>query len=172
MDADRVVEQTLGDGESRAPSPELDTFTKGWEQCRLQPYLDSAGRWTAGWGHLLDESDDHTVPLTQAEADALFDYQIRDTAQRVSALINVDVTQQQFDACVDFSYNEGVGAFARSTLRQRINASDFANAANHFAEWALVRNPQTGLMVLNDGLLKRRAAERAIFLFGDYSGRP
>ena len=135
------------------------------------PYLDVAGNWTVGWGHLMEPTDPH-VPITQDEADALFDHELLHFADGVGDYLAIPLSQQQFDALVAFSYNCGLGAFASSSLRTAINAADFAAAANDFAPWNKVRDPVTELLVVSDNLTRRRAAERAIFLDGDYSGRP
>jgi lysozyme len=165
VDADRIV------GQISTASPACERFIQGWEKCRLTPYQDQAGNWTVGWGHLMQPGDPR-VPITQDEADALFDHELLHTADGVGDLIALPLSQQQFDALVAFSYNCGVGAFASSTLRTAVNAADFASAADDFGAWNKVRDPATGLLVVSAGLTKRRAAERAIFVNGDYSGRP
>ena len=165
MDADRLAPGAL------APSADCETFLKGWESCRLMPYLDVAGNWTVGMGALMQPTDPH-VRITQAEADALFDHELLHFADGVGGYLAIPVSQQQFDALVAFSYNCGLGAFATSSLRTAVNAAGFAAAADDFAPWNKVRDPVSGLLVVNGNLTRRRAAERAIFVDGDYSGRP
>ena len=41
-----------------------------------------------------------------------------------------------------------------------------------FEAWCKVRDPGSGQLVPSAGLLRRRRAERAIFVDADYSGRP
>ena len=118
------------------------------------------------------EPTDPIQSITQDEADALFDHELLHTADAVGSLLAIPLSQQQFDALVDFSYNCGIGAFASSTLRAAINAADFEAAAEDFAAWNKVRDPATGLLTVSAGLTRRRAAERAIWTDGDYSGRP
>lgn len=165
MDADRLAPGAI------APSGDCEAFIMGWERCRLAPYRDQGGRWTVGWGHLMQPTDP-IEPITQDEADALFHFELLHTADGVGRLLGIPVSQQQFDALVAFSYNCGLGAFAASSLRQAINAVDLAAAAADFAPWNKVRDPDTGLLVVSQGLTRRRAAEREIFVNGDYSGRP
>lgn len=165
MDADRIAPG------ASAPSPDCETFIQGWEACSLVPYRDAAGNWTIGWGHLMQPSDP-LIPITQDEADALFDHELLHTADGVGGLLGIPVSQQQFDALVAFAYNCGLGAFASSSLRAAVNAASFSAAADAFAPWNKVRDPSTGQLVVSAGLVKRRAAERAIFVDGDYSGRP
>ena len=50
-------------------------FIKGFESCRLTPYRDEGGKWTVGWGHLMQDTDPRD-PITQVEADALFETEL------------------------------------------------------------------------------------------------
>jgi lysozyme len=51
----------------------------------------------------------------------------------VRRLITVPLTQAQFDALVSFHFN--TGALGRSTLRRKLNAGDYAGAAAEFDKW-------------------------------------
>jgi GH24 family phage-related lysozyme (muramidase) len=55
-------------------------------------------------------------------------YQVDDTF----SLVLVQMSPFEFDAVVIFAYNIGIGAFRSSTLLGRLNASDFAGAADSF----------------------------------------
>jgi hypothetical protein len=72
--------------------------------------------------------------------------------------VKVGLTQNQFDALVSLIYNIGTGGFSSSTLLQMINASNFAGAADQFSRFVY-----SGGVVLQ-GLVTRRAAERALFM--------
>jgi lysozyme len=172
MNADRA-DQALVGGDSARPSIACETFIKGWEKCRLTPYLDEGEKWTVGWGHLMASTDDKTASITQAEADALFDYELCHFADGISKLIFMPMTQYQYDAVVAFSYNCGLGALATSSLRKCIEDGNFTKAATWFSPWNQIEKPPSSKhFVVSDGLTKRRAAERAIFVSADYSGRP
>lgn len=164
MDADRIADRLVG-GDSARPSSAIADFIKAWEKCVLRPYLDVGGRRTVGWGHLMQASDPDE-PVSQDEADALFDGDLRYTAEGVARLIYMPLAQRQFDALCAFAYNVGLGNLAGSTLRKRINGGYFDEAGDEFLRWNIAGGE------VNAGLAKRRAAERAIFLDGDYSGRP
>jgi hypothetical protein len=73
----------------------------------------------------------------------------------------VPVTSNQFSALVSLAYNVGIGALRGSTLLRLLNARDYAGAANQFPRWN-----RGGGRVL-PGLVKRRAAERDLFLTPD-----
>src|SRR5574337_496455 len=126
MDADRIVAATQS-ATGRLASPLLLDWLRSWETLRLQPYRDGGGRWTVGYGCLLDDSDSPSQCITADEADALLEAHVLATADDVSNLITspltlAALTQGQFDALVAFAYNVGAGGFARSTIRLKINS--------------------------------------------------
>jgi lysozyme len=170
MDADRAVESLVG-GDSARPSIALHDFTADWEGSRLVPYQDIAGYWTVGRGHKMQPTDPH-VPITLAEQDALFVTDMLYASEGVARLVYMPVRQCQFDALCDFAFNLGLGALAGSTLRKRVNGGYLTEAADEFAKWDKVKNPATGSLEDDPRILKRRMAERAIFVASDYSGRP
>lgn len=130
---------------------------KRFESCKLAAYQDQRGVWTVGWGHTGPAVTSQSV-CSQADADL---WLIQDTyaAQRaVNATVDVAMTQNQFDALVSFTFNVGVGSEAHSTLVQILNAGNPAGAADQFLAWNHVDG------VVDAGLTRRRAAERALFL--------
>ena len=75
----------------------------------------------------------------------------------VNRAVNVPITQNQFDALVDFCFNCGRGSLLQSTLLRKVNIGDFAGAAAQFALW-----DHAGGEVV-EGLVKRRTAEAELF---------
>lgn len=75
----------------------------------------------------------------------------------LSRLVNVNLTQNQYDALVSFVFNCGAGNFEKSTLRKMVNAGDFEGAEQQFARW----NRAAGREMA--GLTRRRHAEAALF---------
>ena len=129
---------------------------KRFEGLRLRSYLCPANVWTIGYGHTGNVSSNQVITSEQAESILRTD--LRKFEQAVSDAVTVALSQNQFDALVSLAFNIGAGAFAKSTLLRLLNAGDYAGAANQFERWN-----QAGGRVL-DGLSKRRAAERALFL--------
>ena len=170
MDADRIADSLVG-GESARPSEALLAFVQGWEGCRLTPYRDGAGYLTVGFGHKLQPTD-APAPITIAEAVELLRGDVECAADSVAKLIYMPLAQYRFDALTDFVFNLGAAQLATSTLRKRVNGGYFDDAADEFAKWNNKRDPATGLLAPDKGLTKRRAAERAMFVDGDYSCRP
>ena len=125
------------------PTSQGYAFIRAFEGCILHPYLDQRGMPTIGIGCIMYKSgkrvsmDDH--PLTQQEAQELFEWQVGLKAAAVNGL-HILFNQNQFHALLDFAYNEGVGALASSTLvrKARINASDPA-IRDEFARWNKVQ---------------------------------
>ncbi len=147
------------------PSDELKDFVKAWEGCVLTPYADSAGYMTVGYGHKLPRGAPRDA-ITQDQADVYFEHDMSTTAVAVSMCIPSDTTQREFDAFCSFAFNLGVKALRDSGLLRKFSTGDFSGAAAEFVRWDHVGQP------INGGILHRRDAERAIFVDGDYSGRP
>ncbi|MCY1305462.1 Lysozyme RrrD [compost metagenome] len=72
--------------------------------------------------------------------------------------MRVPLSQGQFDALASFVFNLGSGNLQCSTLLRKLNAKDYAGAADEFPRW----NKAGGKVLA--GLTRRRAAERALFL--------
>lgn len=131
---------------------------KSFESCRLDSYLCPAGVWTIGWG--TTKGVRRGMRITQDEADRLFAEDLKIYENGVAGLVNDDdsLTANQFSALVSFAYNCGLNALRTSTLLRKVNAKDFAGAANEFSKWV-----RGGGKVL-PGLVRRRNAEKELFL--------
>jgi lysozyme len=136
-------------------SPDGLRLTESFEGCRLQAYLDSVGVPTIGYGHTHGVTMGMTCTQEQAQQWLQQDVQI--AVQAVNKMATVPLTQQQFDALVDFTFNLGTGSLQHSTLLRLLNAGDYHGAAGEFEKW-----DKAGGKVL-PGLLKRRKAERDMF---------
>ncbi|EIW7013780.1 lysozyme [Escherichia coli] len=134
---------------------------KSFEGCELTAYQDYVGVWTIGYGWTQPVNGKPVskgMTITQSTADSLLCSGVVQYEKGVTGLVKVAVNQNQFDALVDFAYNLGVKALEGSTLLKKLNAGDYAGAADEFPKWN-----KAGGKVLN-GLVKRRAAERSLFL--------
>jgi lysozyme len=154
-------------------SPAGRDLIQHFESCFLKAYQDGGGVWTIGWGHTGLQHLDGTVHkgriITREEADRLFAYDMEQFERRVEALVKVPLSQAQYDALVSFDFNSGgltleeKGKSAPSTLLRKLNAGDFMGAALEFPRW----NKDNGKVV--NGLIRRRAAEQAVFCGFDWS---
>lgn len=131
-------------------------LTERFEGCRLSSYQDQVGVWTIGYGHTRGVGPGMFCTVPQAEAWLVED----DTwaSNAVNKDVNIVLTQGEFDALVDFTFNLGETSFYRSTLLKLVNGNNFAAAANEFARW----DRAGGKIVA--GLLRRRLAEKAEFV--------
>ncbi|EMN5321677.1 lysozyme [Enterobacter hormaechei] len=134
---------------------------KAFEGCKLVAYQDSVGVWTIGygWTQPVDGKPIRAgMTIKQETAERLLKTGLVSYESDVSRLVKVGVTQGQFDALVSFTYNLGARSLSTSTLLRKLNAGDYAGAADEFLRWN-----KAGGKVIN-GLTRRREAERALFL--------
>ena len=134
---------------------------KQFEGCKLTAYRDSVGVWTIGygWTQPVDGKPIRAgMTIKQETAERLLKTGLVSYESDVSRLVKVGLTQGQFDALVSFTYNLGARSLSTSTLLRKLNAGDYAGAADEFLRWN-----KAGGKVLN-GLTSRREAERALFL--------
>jgi lysozyme len=131
-------------------------LTQQFEGLRLTAYQDSVGVWTIGYGHT--GADVHSgLTITQEQASAFLLQDVASAVATVNRLVTVALTQNQFDALVDFVFNAGSGNFAGSTLLRELNASKIEAAAAQFSRWVYAGGKEL------PGLVKRRNAEADLF---------
>jgi lysozyme len=134
-------------------------MTKRFEGLRLQAYQDAAGIWTIGYGHT--GSDVHAgLTITEMEASSLLCKDIAIAVDCVNRAVIAEISQQQFDALVDFCFNAGRGNFRNSSLLRYVNSADFAAAAVQFGLWVHAGGE------VQAGLVRRRRAEAEMFRSG------
>lgn len=135
----------------------LDQLIKHFEGLRLHAYPDPASGgepWTIGYGHTGNVRKGDFCTEGAAHLFLLSDVQKFERA--VEKLVNVPLTQSQFDALVSFTFNLGEGRLKGSTLLKKLNVGDYAGAAAEFVKW---KKP-----VSLPGILRRRQAETKWFL--------
>jgi lysozyme len=130
-------------------------LTMQFEGCKLMAYQDSVGVWTIGYGHTGNVKAGDTI--TESQAEDFLKADLATAERNVNSQIMGELTQNQFDALVDFTFNLGGGALAGSTLRKMLNAGDYEGAAKEFLRWN-----KAGGRVL-PGLTRRRQAEVDLF---------
>ena len=137
-------------------------LTEQFEGCKLNAYPDPATNgdpWTIGYGH-TGAKVHQGMTITQEQAEELLMQDTQKAAAAVNAKVTGDITQEEFDALVDFVFNVGAGNFAASTLLKKVNAGDIHGAAAEFEKWDMAAGKHMA------GLLKRRHAEAEEFLSG------
>lgn len=131
---------------------------KSFEGLKLTKYLDTAGRWTIGYGHLILPDENFDNGITLQEADLLLRQDLKTAETGVQHYVNVDLNGNQFGALTSFTYNLGVESLETSTLLRLLNQGNYGAAADQFPRW-----DKDGEQVV-EGLLRRREAERTLFL--------
>jgi len=147
---------------------------KAFEKCHSTAYLCPAKLWTIGYGHVLYpeqarlKADERPSFLLKPEHNRVWD------ADEIDAMFQADLHKFQagvlrlcpaaaghesrFAALVSLSFNIGLGNLQSSTLRMKLNREDYAGAADEFPKW----RKSNGVVLA--GLVRRREAERALFL--------
>ena len=129
----------------------------GLEGLVQRPYRDPVGILTVCYGHT--GKDIQQRRYSKAECEALLQKDIEKHAEAL-ACIKTPLTEGQKVAFVSFAYNVGTRKFCNSTLAKKANAGDMAGACAELSRW--VYGNQGGVMMKLPGLVKRRAAERAV----------
>ena len=131
-------------------------LTEQFEGCCLTAYQDQVGVWTIGYGHTGPDVKPG-MTITSDQAQDFLAQDVESAAACVNNVVVVQLTQEEFDALVDFVFNLGAGAFSGSTMLRELNAGDFTGAASQFDLW----DHAGGTVVA--GLLRRRQAEADLF---------
>jgi GH24 family phage-related lysozyme (muramidase) len=121
-----------------------------FEGCVLFEYKDAIGVPTIGWGHTGGVQPNQRI--TQAQADDL----LRSDLKRFVDAVNntgLKLNQNQFDALCSFAYNCG-----QANLKTLVKDRSIAQIANALPMYCKASGRTL------DGLVKRRNAEKALFL--------
>ncbi|HCQ9595909.1 TPA: lysozyme [Acinetobacter baumannii] len=134
---------------------------KGFEGKRLNAYDDGVGVWTIGFGTIKYPNGVRVKKgdtCTEQQAETYLKNDLTKFEVAINKLVKVPLTQNQFDALTSFTYNLGETNLANSTLLKKLNKGDYQGAADQFLVW----NKAGGKVM--KGLVRRREAERALFL--------
>ena len=135
----------------------FESYAKRLPNDYCQSYWDAIGQvWTIGYGSTGTDVKMSMV-WTREQATNRFGQtfqQCMDGVKRASP--NVD--GNHLEALASFAYNCGIGAYQTSTLRRYVNQSRWTDASNEFPKWCNSHGRKV------QGLVNRRAAERALFL--------
>jgi len=136
-------------------SPEGLAFIKRMEGCSLTAYLDSVKVPTIGVGHTRGVKMGDTCTEEQADQYLLDD--LESVYSDIEALVDVPLTQGQFDSLCSWVFNLGGSALRSSAMLKLLNQGNYTASAQQMLRW-----DKAGGQVLA-GLTKRRAAEAAMF---------
>jgi lysozyme len=133
------------------------------EGLKLKAYQDSVRVWTIGLGHTSAAGPPKVTPgmtITAERAEEIFRTDAQTFRKEVIGLVTVPVNQHQFDALSSFVFNIGSSGFKRSTVLKRLNAKDYAGAAEAMLMWN--KPPE---------IMSRRRGEYLQFKDGRYEAR-
>lgn len=145
----------------RVVSPKGLALIKEFEGLKLKAYKCPAGVWTIGYGWTKGVKPGMVWTVQKAE-EMLVEGVKPYAATVAKAIGKTPTTQGEFDALVSFCYNAGPANFLKSSMLRLHVRGMKSMAANAFMRWtkANVR----GKMTVLKGLVRRRTAERALYL--------
>lgn len=135
---------------------------KMFEGYKAKAYLCPAGVVTIGFGSTMYQ-DGRKIKLgdtiNEDQGNQLLMWELKNKSISLQGL---NLNQNQFDSCLSFVYNLGIGAFAKSTLKKKIliNAND-PTIKDEFMKWNKAR--VGGQLMELKGLTRRRIAEAELY---------
>ena len=131
----------------------------------LSAYKCPAGKWTIGMGTTRYPDGSLVMPgdtITEKQAYEFLTHDLSLAEKAVASSVTVIISQQKFDALVDFVYNLGALAFKNSTLLKVINKDPGdPSIEKQFNRWILVTGKP------NAGLIRRRRSETWLYFNGN-----
>jgi GH24 family phage-related lysozyme (muramidase) len=118
---------------------ELTKFSEGFVP---HLYNDAAGYCTIAYGHLIKlagcdgtEPEEFKDGMTQERGTLLLRSDMEIAEWAVMRMVNKNLTDGQFAALCDFTYNVGSGNLKDSTLLKVVNAGEFERVPFQFRRW-------------------------------------
>jgi lysozyme len=133
---------------------------KAFEGYRRHAARLANGRWTIGYGHTLTAREGAEV--SEKDAAALLTYDLIAVAHAVNDQTYTPLTQNQFDALCAFAFNIGLEKFRVCSVLRLINQGQLLQAACGMELWR--KADFQGERIVIDALVRRRAAEKNLFL--------
>ena len=137
---------------------------KSFEGLRTEAYRDQRGIWTLGYGHTRGVAEGDTCTDEQATQWLAEDLALA-AAGVDRATVGCSTSDNQFAAMVSLAYNVGVYNFITSSVLAMHRASQYAQAGDAFLMWD--KTHIGGKLQPDAGLLRRRQAERTLYLTDD-----
>jgi lysozyme len=155
------------DVELRPVFPPGINLTKLSESWVPHLYNDAAKYCTIGYGHLVTRAPcDGTEPpqflkgLTKPEGSDLLVHDMGTSQYAVMQAVLVPLTDGQFAALCDFTFNVGSANFRKCTLLQLVNSKDLERIPSQFRRWVMAGGKAW------PGLKQRREREIDLFFEG------
>jgi lysozyme len=156
----------MGKAAKMSINKEALDLIKEFEGFRAKAYVDPVGIWTIGYGTTAEAgvgiSPKKGDTMTRDEAEWYLQKAVDKFAAQIAPKIIRPINANEFGAFVSLAYNIGPGAFGGSTALRKFNAGDKRGAADAILLWN--KGTVKGKKVVLKGLVRRREAERALFL--------
>lgn len=123
------------------------------------------GQRVVGYGHRL--YSENAVHLTKTEAEETLRRDLEPFEEMINTQVHAPLTQGQFDALCSFAFNIGPKAFLTSDTLRALNNGRPLDAANGLDIWR--KSEIDGKTYVVDALMRRRTAEKALFLRTEYN---
>ena len=127
-----------------------------FEGLRLKAYKCPKGVWTIGYGHTKGVKEGDII--TKEKALNLLKEDIEHFTKGLKTLLEVSISENQFNALLSFVFNVCLNAFKKSTMRKYINLKQCIKASKEFDRWIYVNGKPS------KGLIRRRLKEKELFL--------
>lgn len=138
-------------------------LVKQWEGLKTKAYQDVADVWTIGYGHTSAAGAPVVKPsmvITEARAEEILRADLTTFEERVSRLVKVPLTDNQFAVLVSFDFN--TGKLDKSTLLKKLNAGDHDAVPLELMKWVNAGGRRV------KGLVNRRSAEAGLWAKGEF----
>lgn len=143
-------------------SPEGLAFLAAQEGFYGEPKQMPDGNWLVGHGHV--RVGEPGAAVSEDDARELLRLDAAPYERLVNEAVVGPLTQGQFDALVSFALSIGAEAFTKSAVLRRLNSGEFVAAACAMEAWR--KSDIAGEEQVLEALVRRRAAEKALFLGG------
>ncbi len=137
---------------------------KEFEGFKDYAYIDTDGTPVIGYGlsRIAGKPVKIGDRISPTEAEAALNNHLQEINQELDQIVKVNLSERQLSALASISFNVGINSIKTSTLIRKVNAKDYAGAANEFLRWDKAN--LRGRLVQMPGLARRRQAERQLFL--------
>lgn len=153
--------------EKPQPKPVSDiavNLIKEFEGFKDYAYIDTDGTPVIGYGlsRIAGKPVQIGDRISPTEADTALNHHLQEIQRELDQIVKVSLSERQLSALASISFNVGINSIKTSTLIRKVNAKDYAGAANEFLRWDKAN--LRGRLVQMPGLARRRQAERQLFL--------
>ncbi|MCI4643150.1 MAG: glycoside hydrolase family protein [Hyphomonadaceae bacterium] len=147
-------------GRMRTSPAGIDLITR-FEGFRETSAELPGGGFVIGYGHTTHAKARQRITEQDART-LLTGHDLPPIEKAIAARTLAPLGQNEFDALVAFAFNIGLDNFLESDVFALVNSGAKLNAAEAMAAWRKAR--VDGRVIVVDALVRRRAAERALFL--------